>query len=116
MNKWLLTLATLAGLAAGEAFADGMMGPKHASPFSAHKGGSYNSYGRQLPVFLAAPWYLYWPYDAHFMTPAPVYGAYYAPPMMGNYPVQPYFPIPQYVPPTPAPMSAPAIAAPPIGQ
>ena len=43
---------------------------------------------------MAAPWYLYWPYDAHFMTPAPLQGAYYAPPMMGNYPAQPYFPSP----------------------
>ena len=25
-----------------------------------------------LPTFQAAPWYLYWPYDAHFLTPAPV--------------------------------------------
>jgi hypothetical protein len=48
---------------------------------------------------MAAPWYLYWPYDAHFMTPAPMQGAFYAPPMMGNYPVQPYFPTPQYNPP-----------------
>jgi hypothetical protein len=48
---------------------------------------------------MAAPWYLYWPYDAHFLTPAPVGGAFYPPPMMGNYPVQPYFPMPQYVPP-----------------
>lgn len=25
-----------------------------------------------LPAFQAAPWYLYWPYNAHFMTPAPL--------------------------------------------
>jgi len=25
-----------------------------------------------LPAFQAAPWYLYWPYNGHFMTPAPL--------------------------------------------
>ncbi len=46
----------------------------------------------KLPVFQAAPWYQYWPYDGHFMTPAPVSGAFYGPPMTGNFPVNPYFP------------------------
>jgi hypothetical protein len=46
----------------------------------------------QLPVFQAAPWYNYWPYDAHFLTPAPVNGPFYGPPMTGNFPVNPYFP------------------------
>ncbi|MFM8272912.1 MAG: hypothetical protein ACKODX_11340 [Gemmata sp.] len=46
----------------------------------------------KLPVFQAAPWYQYWPYDGHFMTPAPVTGAFYAPPITGNFPVNPYFP------------------------
>jgi hypothetical protein len=48
----------------------------------------------QLPVFQAAPWYNYWPYDAHFLTPAPVSGPFYGPPMTGNFPVNPYFPGP----------------------
>jgi len=53
--------------------------------------------GRQnAPVFQAAPWYLYWPYDAHFLTPAPVTGAFYGPPTPGNFPVNPYFPGPAY--------------------
>lgn len=33
-----------------------------------------------LPVYMAAPWYLYFPYDAHFQTAAPMPGinqAYY---------------------------------------
>jgi hypothetical protein len=65
-----------------------------------------------LPVFLAAPWYLYWPYDAHFLTPAPVGGLYYPPPIPGNFPVQPYFPVqpPPYVPGSPLntyPLTAP---------
>lgn len=49
-----------------------------------------------LPAFQAAPWYLYWPYDAHFLTPAPVTGAFYGAPGGGNMPVNPYFPAPSY--------------------
>ncbi len=34
-----------------------------------------------LPVYMAAPWYLYWPYDGHFQTVAPMAsGAFYPPP------------------------------------
>lgn len=47
-----------------------------------------------LPTYQAAPWYLYWPYDAHFLTPAPVTGAFYGPPTPGNFPVNPFFPHP----------------------
>ena len=47
-----------------------------------------------LPTFQAAPWYLYWPYDAHFQTPAPVHAPFYGPPVGGNFPVNPYFPAP----------------------
>lgn len=47
-----------------------------------------------LPTFQAAPWYLYWPYDGHFLTPAPVNAPFYAPPGPGNFPVNPYFPAP----------------------
>jgi hypothetical protein len=49
-----------------------------------------------LPVYQAAPWYLYWPYDGHFLTPAPVTGAFYGPPGHGNFPVNPYFSAPHY--------------------
>jgi hypothetical protein len=49
-----------------------------------------------LPTYQAAPWYLYWPYDAHFQTPAPVVGPWYGPPIHGNFPVNPYFPAPQH--------------------
>jgi hypothetical protein len=45
-------------------------------------------------VFQAAPWYNYWPYDGHFLTPAPVNGQFYGPPLTGNFPVNPYFPGP----------------------
>jgi hypothetical protein len=56
----------------------------------------FRGHNTQLPVFQAAPWYLYWPYDAHFLTPAPVTGAFYGPPIPGNFPVNPYFPGPAY--------------------
>lgn len=49
---------------------------------------------QQLPVYQAAPWYQYWPYDGHFLTPAPVTAPFYAPPVGGNFPVNPYFPAP----------------------
>lgn len=56
-------------------------------------GSNLNLFHQQkLPVFQAAPWYNYWPYDGHFMTPAPVTGAFYGPPATGNFPVNPYFP------------------------
>lgn len=48
----------------------------------------------KLPAYQAAPWYMYWPYDGHFLTPAPIQGAFYGPPVTGNFPVNPYFPQP----------------------
>ena len=47
-----------------------------------------------LPTYQAAPWYLYWPYDGHFQTPAPIAAPFHAPPVAGNFPVNPYFPAP----------------------
>lgn len=97
MKNWIIAAAVaLVGLSASPARADGIFaGPKCTGPACNHKPHAFYGKTQTLPVYLAAPWYLYWPYDAHFMTPAPVFGAYYAPPMMGNYPVQPYFPHPQ---------------------
>ncbi|HEY2911312.1 MAG TPA: hypothetical protein VGI99_13765 [Gemmataceae bacterium] len=53
-----------------------------------------------LPTYQAAPWYTYWPYDAHFQTPAPINAPWIGPPVGGNFPVNPYFPAPavQYAP------------------
>jgi len=60
-----------------------------------------------LPAFQAAPWYLYWPYNAHFMTPAPLgLGTQgYAPGAYGSYGAgfnggggNPYFPATQGTP------------------
>jgi hypothetical protein len=49
------------------------------------------SWGYPLPTHQAAPWYLYWPYDAHFQTPAPVF-APYTPPPVYPLPYNPYAP------------------------
>lgn len=56
--------------------------------------GGLNVHKQKLPAFQAAPWYNYWPYDAHFLTPAPINGPFYGPPLTGNFPVNPYFPGP----------------------
>jgi hypothetical protein len=43
-----------------------------------------------LPVYMAAPWYLYWPYDGHFQTVAPMAsGAFYPPPAYTGNPFMP---------------------------
>lgn len=65
--------------------------PKHYT-LGTHLFGNH----QPLPVYQAAPWYLYWPYDGHFLTPAPVTGPFYGPPTPGNFPVNPYFPGPAY--------------------
>jgi hypothetical protein len=111
MRKWILALALAAvGLSAAEAQAQ--LGVFRKRPPNAPIANyTTNPYppkhwqgGQTLPVFQAAPWYLYWPYDAHFQTPAPIMGAYYAPPIGGNFPVQPYFPAPVGPPPILDPM------------
>jgi hypothetical protein len=93
MKKLFVALAAvvLVGFTASMApAADGCSGPfcnKGKKPIS-----SLFCSKQPLPAFQAAPWYLYWPYNAHFMTPAPLQGAFYGPPGMGNFPVNPYFP------------------------
>jgi len=59
-----------------------------------------------LPVYMAAPWYLYWPYDGHFQTVAPPAqsAAFYPPPaytgnpyLSGRYPgYLPNNPVPEF--------------------
>jgi hypothetical protein len=39
----------------------------------------FNVYQYGKPV--AGPWYLYWPYEAHFAVPAPGVSPYFPPPM-----------------------------------
>jgi hypothetical protein len=93
-----LAFAAAAGVAATAA--DALANPPCTGPFcnqSAYPRYSLFGHGnKNLPAFQAAPWYLYWPYDAHFLTPAPVTGAFYGPPTPGNFPVNPYFPGPAY--------------------
>ncbi|HKB05448.1 MAG TPA: hypothetical protein VKD90_24700 [Gemmataceae bacterium] len=56
-----------------------------------------------LPVYMAAPWYLYWPYDGHFQTVAPMaHGLYYPPPSFTGNPFLPGY-YPGYVPHNPVP-------------
>jgi hypothetical protein len=87
MTKMLLALAaSLVGISAVHA-AGG------CGPFCNARGGTHGAGGKA--AFQAAPWYLYWPYNAHFMTPAPLTGAYYAPPSTGAMLTSPYFPAQQ---------------------
>lgn len=88
MKKLILAVA-VAALAGSQALAFG----------NGCQNGSCNRRpGGGMPAFQAAPWYLYWPYNQHFMTPAPLMGAYYAPPSAGGMLVSPYFPAPQQAP------------------
>jgi hypothetical protein len=74
-------------------FGKGCGGGGHA-PSTLFNFGGFNFHKQKLPVFQAAPWYQYWPYDAHFLTPAPIAGPFYGPPLTGNFPVNPFFPNP----------------------
>ena len=120
MKKLIVIAAVLAGaLLASDARADGCSG----GPFCQNGKGWFGTafFKQPVPAFQAAPWYLYWPYNAHFQTPAPLTGAYYAPPYAGGYMVNPYFPAAGYpVPPgahnhhphAPAPAPLPATHVP----
>ena len=46
----------------------------------------------QTPKLQASPWYTYWPYNGHFMTPAPFGGPFVPPPAVGGGMANPYFP------------------------
>jgi hypothetical protein len=84
MKKLILALVASAGLlaVAQSATAGGNANPFNGPPSTRlifplfHK--------QSLPAFQAAPWYLYWPYNGHFQTPAPIHGAFYGPPGMGG--------------------------------
>jgi hypothetical protein len=53
-------------------------------------GQGFRGFGFCQPPFQAAPWYLYWPYDAHFQLPAPITAQFYPPQQYGNQ-LNPYF-------------------------
>ncbi len=92
MKKLIAMLAAVVvvGLSAGESLAGGAVSPMSYS-YGGHKGG-YWLHKQPMPAFQAAPWYLYWPYDGHFLTPAPLTGPYYAPPTDAGMMTNPYFP------------------------
>lgn len=99
VRKILFAAGVAIGLAgtAGTASAQwGCNGPMCNQPKYPTLGSALFGQRQPLPTFQAAPWYLYWPYDAHFQTPAPVHGPWSGPPGPGNFPVNPYFPAPQY--------------------
>jgi hypothetical protein len=117
MKKLFVIAAASLGVAAipSDASASGC-----ASPFCGGQGGAgwgVGLFGRTpLPAFQAAPWYLYWPYNAHFMTPAPLTGPYYAPPYSGGALVNPYFPAQPVAPVVPPGAIPPAGTLPPTAQ
>ena len=98
--KKLFTLFALAALPLA-AEANGPGGP-FTQTNSGHFGGAASRlpFFRQTPVpaFQAAPWYLYWPYNAHFQMAAPMGGGFTPPPGtgMGGGMVNPYFANPYY--------------------
>ena len=119
---FVIAAATTLGVAAlaSEASASGCASPFCGSPGG---GGGWRPGGlfmkQPLPAFQAAPWYLYWPYNAHFMTPSPLTGPYYAPPYSGGQLVNPYFPaqpaypvVPQTAPATVPPAALPGTVVP----
>ena len=102
MKKLMIAVMalTVVALAASQAQADGCRGPFCQPQPQSH--GVHGLFSKKpLPAFQAAPWYLYWPYNAHFMTPDPLTGAYYAPPTDAGLYGNPYFPTMPYSYPTP---------------
>ena len=100
-------------LTATQAQAGGKTNPFGYGP--ACGGGNVGTFQKMpVPTFMAAPWYLYWPYNAHFQTPSPMYNApYYGPPSSGyGGMVNPYFANPYQQAPVYAPAPAPAMPMP----
>lgn len=116
MRKSILTAAFAAvaalsmSVASAKADGYGCKGPFCNQSYLASLGHGYSSHpllarvthhhGPVLPVYQAAPWYLYFPYDAHFQTPAPIFGAPQGAYGLG-YNGYPFFPAPY----NPYPMS-----------
>ena len=86
IRKIALAVAVAAGLAATAGTAQAFGRKQAAPPKFNTVAGATGALGQPLPVFQAAPWYLYWPYDGHFLTPAPIQGAFYGPPGPGKPP------------------------------
>lgn len=102
MKKFLPLFAlALLGFSAESALAGGCPGPfcgnapGMTSQFHSARGPfSHMFHSRPVPAFQAAPWYLYWPYQAHFMSAAPLPGTtgYPGYPGHGGTMANPYFP------------------------
>lgn len=69
--------------AAGDAIAN--------SPGPVWTGGNHQGFGFMQPPFQASPWYLYWPYDQHFQTPAPIGAPHFAPQAYAHPSMNQYF-------------------------
>jgi hypothetical protein len=80
------------GLFSGGCF-DGHGGHGGLANHPPEYGQGFRGFGFCQPPFQAAPWYLYWPYDAHFQLPAPITAQFYPPQQYGNQ-LNPYFPGP----------------------
>jgi hypothetical protein len=96
MKKFVAIVAIALGfvLTSTDAFAAG-----YANPFGVpSKSHPFDRWFKQkpLPAFQAAPWYTYWPYNNHFMTPAPIPGYGGGPADFNGgqsgYGMNPYFP------------------------
>jgi hypothetical protein len=101
---WIASLLTVIVLAAAVPSAHAI--GDHQPPFACYPGrimapwGSVDVAGpmfRPVPTIQAAPWYLYWPYDGHFQTPAPVSAPPQLPPgyTLPYNPYNPGYTIPQ---------------------
>ena len=64
--------AALAALASDAAAVGGGCSGPHCNQTAYPRLTLFGCNKGNLPAFQAAPWYLYWPYDGHFLTPAPV--------------------------------------------
>ena len=51
----------------------------HFAALHGHFAGLFGAHDHAPSVPQAGPWYLYWPYQAHFQVPAPVPYPYYSP-------------------------------------
>ena len=75
----------------GTGGAGGKWGGKLKNGGCAKSAGKGGGFGLFQPPFQAAPWYLYWPYEAHFQLPAPIGGPFFAPQQLTNPALNPYF-------------------------
>jgi hypothetical protein len=120
MKKFVLAALVTVAFGAVDAFAQGCQGPgcqgggyagypqvnhfnhpffRGVGPFANHPSKGHPLFAKDklaiqptLPVYMAAPWYLYWPYDGHFQTIAPMAAGQFYPPPAVNVPQNPFMP------------------------